>query len=179
MGLGSGLGGDMVTATIRVSPVNDVPSATIALTSYVASEGTPLILHGTGLLVGDLDAGASTVRVTLRVGEGSLTITPGSTGVAVSGSGSASVTVEGTLTQINHVLAGNLGATITYEASAVTDTVLTLHIDDLGAAGAGGLLTATATAPLTISATVAGNRSPTAISVSPNAVDENNDTRTG
>ena len=169
----------IATATINISPVNDGPSATIALASYAAAEDTPLTLHGTGLSVDDPDAGASTVRVTLSVGEGSLTVTAGSTGASVSGSGSASVTFEGTLTQINDWLAGHLGATITYNAAAATDTVLTLHIDDLGASGSGGLLTATDTATLTIAATTASNSGPMAIRVSHNAIDENTDTRSG
>jgi hypothetical protein len=169
----------IATATISVSPVNDGPSATIALASYAASEDTPLTLHGTGLSVDDPDAGASTVRVTLSAGEGRLTVTAGSTGVSVSGSGSAGVSFEGPLTQINDLLAGHLGATIIYNATAATDTALTLHIDDLGASGAGGLLTATDTATLTIAATTAGNRSPMTIRVSHNAVDENTDASSG
>jgi hypothetical protein len=169
----------VATATISVSPVNDGPSATIALASYAAAEDTPLTLHGTGLSVDDPDAGASTVRVTLSDGEGSLTVTAGSTGVSVSGSGSASVSFEGTLTQINDLLAGHLGATIIYDATAATDTVLTLHIDDLGASGSGGLLTATDTTTLTIAATAADNSSPMSIRVSHNAIDENTDTSSG
>ena len=169
----------IATATISVSPVNDGPSATIALASYAAPEDTLLTLHGTGLSVDDPDAGASTVRVTLSAGEGRLTATAGSTGVSVSGSGSASVTFEGPLTQINDLLAGHLGATIIYDATAATDTVLTLHIDDLGASGSGGLLTATDTATLTIAATAAGNSSPMTVRVSHNAIDENTDTSSG
>jgi hypothetical protein len=169
----------IATATIRVNPVNDGPRAAIALASYVVSEDTPLTLHGTGLSVDDPDAGASMVRATLSVGEGSLTIMAGSTGVTVSGSGSTSVAFDGTLTQINDLLSGHLGATLIYDATAATDTVLTLHIDDLGASGSGGLLTATDTATLTIASTAAGNSSPIAISVSHNTIDENTDTSSG
>ena len=177
-GMDSGLGGGIAIAAISISPVNDGPSATIALTSYAASEDTPLTLHGTGLSVHDPDAGVSPVRVTLSVGEGNLTVTAGSTGATVSGSGSASVTFDGTLTQINDLFAGNLGATIIYDAISATDTILTLHIDDLGASGAGGPLTATDTAALSIAA-AAVNSSPTAINVSQNAVGENTDTSSG
>jgi hypothetical protein len=169
----------IATATISVNPVNDGPSATIALASYAVSEGTPLTLHGTGLLVDDPDAGASRMRATLSVDEGSLTVIAGSTGATVSGSGSTSVAFDGTLTQINELLAGHRGATLIYHSIAATDTVLTLHIDDLGASGTGGRLTATDTATLTIVTIATENSRPTAIRVSHNAVAETTDTSSG
>ena len=60
------------------------------------------------------------VTATLSVVSGTLTVTAGTTGAAVSGSGSNSVTLTGTLTQINNLLAGNLGATASYIISSDT-----------------------------------------------------------
>src|SRR4029450_709816 len=102
--------------TLTVGPQNDAPTATITPTSYAVSENTPLALHGTGLTVSDPDAGTNGVRVTLTVGEGTLTVAPGTPGVPITNSGTASVTLEGTLTQLNTLLAGDLGATMTYQA---------------------------------------------------------------
>ncbi len=150
----SGLGDGMTTAMVTVHPVNDAPNATIAPASYAAAGNTPLMLHGTGLMVSDPDAGATSVRVTLSVGEGILTVSAGSTGVAVSGSGSASVILDGPLSQINDLLAGNVDATLAYQAldAPSASTILTLAIDDLGNTGSGGSLHADDTATLTITA---------------------------
>ncbi|HYC53038.1 MAG TPA: DUF4347 domain-containing protein, partial [Gemmatimonadaceae bacterium] len=47
------------TSTITVAPVNDAPTAAIVPASYAATEQTNLDLHGTGLSVGDVDAGGA------------------------------------------------------------------------------------------------------------------------
>jgi type IV secretory pathway VirB2 component (pilin) len=64
------------------------------------------------------------------------------------------VSLDGTLTQLNDLLTGNLGATIAYQAldSPSANTTLTLAMDDLGNTGAGGPLTATDTTTLIITA---------------------------
>ena len=72
-----------------------------------------MTLHGTGLSIADVDAGSTTVQATLGVVSGTLTVTAGTTGVTVSNSGTATVTLSGTLTQINNLLAGSLSGTIT------------------------------------------------------------------
>ena len=109
-----------------------------------ATEQTSLTLHGTGLSIGDVDAGGASVTATLSVVSGTLTVTAGTTGAAVSGSGSNSVTLTGTLTQINNLLAGNLGATASYiissDAPPASDT-LTLSVNDGGNTGSGGAQT--------------------------------------
>ena len=81
---------------------------------------------------------------------------------AVSGSGTNSVTLTGTLTQINNLLAGNLGATASYiissDAPPASDT-LTLSVNDGGNTGSGGAQTGSDTATINISAV---NDAPTA-----------------
>jgi hypothetical protein len=160
----SGGGGSQTandTATLNITTQNDAPTATITPTSYAVTEDTPLTLHGTGLSVSDPDAGANVVRVTLTVGEGTLTVAAGTTGVIVTTSGTASVTLDGTLTQVNNLLAGTLGATIAYQAvdTPSASATLTLAIDDLGCTGTGGSQTASDNATLTITAQ---NDAPTA-----------------
>jgi hypothetical protein len=155
----TGAGGPLAandTATINIAAVNDAPSATIAPASYAATEQVNLTLHGTGLSVGDVDAGGANVTATLSVVSGTLTVGAGTTGVVVVGSGSNSVTLTGTLVQINDLLAGNLTATIAYlinsDTPPASDT-LTLSIDDGGNTGAGGPLSANDTATINITAT--------------------------
>ncbi len=173
----SGLGGDLATATIEIDAVNDAPVATITA-SYSINENTPFTLHGTGLSVGDPDTDATSVQVTLSVGEGILSVAAGTTGVTVTGSGSSRVTLDGTLGQINALLAGGLGASISYAAidAPSPSTTLTLDIDDLGNGGAGGSLSATASTMLTITAE---NDSPTSLSLAQNTVVEVTDSRSG
>src|SRR5690606_6456251 len=103
------------TRSITIAAVNDAPVATIDPASYNATEQTGLALQGTGLSISDVDAGTSSVRATLSVTSGVLTVLAGTSGATVSGSGTTSVVLNGTLAQINALLAGTGGATITYQ----------------------------------------------------------------
>jgi hypothetical protein len=160
----SGNGGSLTafdTAILTINPENDEPSATITPASYVVTENVPLVLHGTGLTVSDPDAGSNPVQISLSVGEGILTVSAGTTGVTVTGSGTPSVTLNGTLSQLNVLLAGSAGATMIYETleAPSASTTLTLLITDLGNTGTGGARPASDTATLTITAV---NDSPSA-----------------
>ena len=80
----------------------------------------------------------------------------------MSGSGTNSVTLTGTLTQINNLLAGNLAATATYIINSNTppaSDTLTLLVNDGGNTGSGGAQDASDTATINISAV---NDAPTA-----------------
>ena len=108
----SGSGGaqsDSDSATINIGAVNDAPTASIAAGSYSATEQTSLTLQGTGLSIGDVDAGGASVTATLSVVSGTLTVNAGTTGAAVSGSGSNSVTLTGTLTADQRPAGGQPG----------------------------------------------------------------------
>lgn len=61
--------------------------------------------------------------------------------MAISGSGTTSVTLDGTIAQLQNLLDGNSSATIVYHAinTPSANTTLTLHIDDLGHTGGGSL----------------------------------------
>lgn len=152
---GSGGGGliPLGIVNIDITASNDPPTANIAPPSYNVLENTPHPLHGTGLVITDIDVDANPVQVTLSVGEGSITAKPGSTGVIVTDSGTANVVLNGTLSQISTLLAGSAGATIFYHAidTPSLSTTFTLLIDDLGSTG-GGSLTDDDTAILSITA---------------------------
>ena len=158
----SGPGFDTDSVAITVNPVNDAPTATIVPVSYAANEQVALTLHGTGLSISDVDAGAAAVLTTVSVVSGVINTTAGTTGVTISGNGTNTVTLDGTLSQINNLLAGNLSATLTYTANsdtpAASDT-LTLSASDLGNTGSGGTLTGNDTATINITAV---NDAPTA-----------------
>ena len=116
------------------------------LAGYAAVEQSVLALHGT-LTISDVDAGGANVTATLSALTGAIFVNPGGAAVAVSGSGTPLVTLSGTVAQINAVLGGGGGATVTYlvtsDSPPPTDT-LSLTINDGGATGAGGPLSATA-----------------------------------
>ena len=147
-----------VTSTVNVASVNDAPVATITSSTYAATEQLALALHGTGLSIADLDAGAaSNIVATLSVGEGTLTVTAGSSGVTVGGSGTGSVTLTGTVAQINALLASAGGATGTVSYTDNLDapsasTTLTLSVNDAGNTGSGGALIGSDTATINIAA---------------------------
>ena len=128
---------DSDTIPIFVTAVNDAPTATIVPASYNAAEQVPLALQGTGLSVADADAGLAMINLTLSVDAGTLTVAAGTTGVSIGGSGTGSVLVIGTLTQLNDLLSGNLGGTINYLMNSDTppaSATFTLAINDGGAA---------------------------------------------
>ena len=113
----TGTGGDLVsvaTSTINITAVNDAPVATITPVSYAATEQTSLTLKGTGLSISDVDAGSGSMSVTLAVTEGTLNVTAGTSGATVSGSGTSSVTLTGTVAQINNLLSSNATSTVNY-----------------------------------------------------------------
>ncbi len=145
---------NLATVTINVNPVNDAPVATITPATYAATEQVALSLKNTGLSISDVDAASGSMTVTLSVTEGALTVTAGGSGALVSNSGTSSVTITGTVTQINNLL--NTDGTSTVSYSDNTDTpsasaTLTLQVNDNGNTG-GGSLTNSDTATINITA---------------------------
>ncbi|WP_157076145.1 beta strand repeat-containing protein, partial [Legionella quateirensis] len=175
-------GGVTETATVNVTvnSVNDSPVNTISAQS--TTEDTAVKL--TGLSIVDVDAFGSTVSVTLAVASGVLTAATAG-GVTVSGSGTSSVVLSGTVDNINAFLAGSSGVTYIPVANFSGSVNLTMTTNDLGNTGSGGALsdvdtvainlTAVADAPmlslpLTISTVNPGN---TSISTEPGIVQTN------
>ena len=129
--------------------------ATITPASYSATEQVALSLKNNGLSISDVDAGSGQVTVTLSVGEGTLTVTAGTSGAQVSGNGSPSVTVSGTVAQINALLNTDGTSTVSYIDNTDTpgaSTTLTLSVNDNGNSGAGGSLIGSDTASINITA---------------------------
>ncbi len=140
--------------SLSVADVNDAPSAGLATSAYGATEQTSLNLKGTGISVGDIDAGSGSLTATLTVGQGVLNVAAGGSGAGVSGSGTSTVTILGMLTQINALLSTDASSAVSYlnpNDAPAASTSLTLTVHDNGSTG-GGDLSATANATINITA---------------------------
>ena len=67
--------------TVHITASNDAPVAVITPPTYQATEQTVLSLKNNGLSVSDVDGGAGSETITLSVGEGTLTVGAGTSGV--------------------------------------------------------------------------------------------------
>lgn len=125
------------TVTITVTAVPDAPVAHVPA-SYSATDASTLALHASGLSLTDVDADQNaTMELTLAVVHGRLSASVGTTGATVSGSGGSSILLSGTITQLNTLLSGGNGGSLTYEYSddeaPLTDTLSLTVVDHGGA----------------------------------------------
>jgi VCBS repeat-containing protein len=154
------------TFTITVTAVNDAPVNTVPAEQSV-NEDTELMFssgNGNALSVTDIDAGANTIQVTVSALNG--TITPAASGASLSGSGTASATITGTLAQVNSALNGlKYKGNANFNATRGSET-LTIVTNDQGNTGSGGALSDTDTVNITVNAV---NDAPSAVAKSFNA----------
>ncbi len=134
------------SVTVEVNPVNDAPTANALQSGLTVQAGVDYSLAGKGLSIADIDAGSDTMTVTLKVGEGELTVTKGVANVSINTSyDHETVTITGSQSEINKVLTGVTG-TIVYnddDSSPSSSTKLTMTVNDNGNNGDGGSLSAT------------------------------------
>ena len=108
---------------------------------FFVDEDTPLAI--TGLSVSDIDAGANDVEVTLAAGNGNVTVSStvaGGLGAAgISGNGTGTVVLTGSLAAINATLAAAGGVTYQGDTDYFGADSLSVTIDDLGNTGGGSL----------------------------------------
>jgi hypothetical protein len=158
---GANLVSDSHSVTVAVNAVNDAPVADMTQTTFAASEQTALILSGKGLSISDVDAASDQMTVTLSVGQGVLNVDKGNSGVdSVSGSGTGTVTIKGSVTEINYLLKGidngngNAGVIeyLNNSDAPAASTSLTFKVSDQGHNGDGGTLTDTEVATINIAA---------------------------
>jgi T1SS-143 domain-containing protein len=136
---------DTDTVAISVGAVNDAPVNTVPASITVTEDVATVI---TGISVGDVDAGASAISMTLSAASGTLAATTGS-GVTISGSGSGSLVLNGTQAAINAFIAAN-NVSYTTAANASGSVVLTVTTNDNGNTGTGGALSDTDTITLNV-----------------------------
>jgi hypothetical protein len=149
----TGAGGaltDTDTSTISIAAVNDAPVNSVPGTQN-GTEDTPVTFsasNSNAITVSDVDDGGGNEKITLSVGNGVLNL--GSTdNLSVSGNGSATVILTGTISALNTGMAG-----LKYSPSANyngSDT-LTVLTDDQGNTGSGGAQTDSDTVTINLSA---------------------------
>jgi len=134
------------STTVSITAVNDAPTIS-APTSFTVTEDVAGTIAG--ISFGDVDAGSATMTATLGVSSGTLAADTGS-GVTVSGSGSASLTLVGSVGAIDSFIAAN-GVSFTTAANATGDVTLAVAINDGGNTG-GAALGATASSVIHVTA---------------------------
>ncbi len=126
---------------------------TVAAPSYAATEGQVLNLRGTGISIGDPDAGGGQLTATFSVSEGLLAGAAGSSGVQVSGAFSSSMTVTGSLSQLNAFLGAGGNDSFNYRdfnSAPSPQAFFTITVHDNGHTGSGGDMSASANATINI-----------------------------
>jgi VCBS repeat-containing protein len=131
---------NVATATVSVTPVNEAPVNTVPASPLNASALGNLTV--TGLSIADVDAGSGTLSTTLSVAHGTLAVSAAG-GATVSGGGTNTVVVTGTLSAINATLMAS--GNVAYHADTGFQEVDTLTVitNDGGNTGTGGALTDT------------------------------------
>ncbi|SFJ27870.1 calcium-binding protein, partial [Bradyrhizobium sp. Gha] len=122
------------SSTIDITAVNDAPVNTVPGAQTTNVNTTKAI---TGLSISDVDAGGGSETVTLSVTNGNLTVSGGTAGI--SGSGTSTVTLTGTVSAINSTLAATVNYVPTTNFSGTS--TLTMTTNDNGHTGTGGALT--------------------------------------
>ncbi len=177
----SGSGGALIdtqAVNITVNPVNDAPVLTpsgSSLPPLSVDEDTPLVIPG--ISVADADAGTNPITVTLAVNQGTLTVNSGVTGGLAAGSitanGTNSVTLTGTISQINQVLADAAGVIYQGLPDFNGSDILTIVANDGGNSGSGGALIDTQAVNITVNpVNDAPVLTPSGSSLPPLSVDE-------
>ncbi|MBI1621518.1 Ig-like domain-containing protein [Aquamicrobium zhengzhouense] len=115
------------TINFTVTPVNDAPTLTAPPAVTVTEDAASAI---TGISFGDVDAGSTPVTATFSVASGTLSAQERAE-VTVAGSGTGSVILSGTITDLNaFIAAGEL--TYTTALNATGSVSMSVTIDDKG-----------------------------------------------
>jgi len=107
---------------VTVTPVNDAP---VNVTPQTLTAGSGVATLLSGISIRDVDAGTSQLTTTVQVGSGVLTVGGVAAGAVVAGSGSGTVTLTGTLDQINASLSN-----LSLNGGALGQTTLTITTND-------------------------------------------------
>ncbi|WP_165185480.1 M10 family metallopeptidase C-terminal domain-containing protein [Caulobacter soli] len=141
------------TSTINIAAVNDAPvNGTVS--GATGNENADIAV--TGLQISDADANpaSATMTVTLSVTKGVLTLRTdvgsGLTAGAVSGNGTGTVTLTGTINAINATLAASNGLLFHGNTNVSGTDTLTVVTSDGGSTGSGGTLSDTDNYTITI-----------------------------
>lgn len=143
--ISDGAGGQITgqTFNLTINPINDAPVNTIPGGILNVNEDTDLVI--TTISVSDDDAGSNDIQVVLTSTKGTvLVIADVSGGLAagdIANNNSTSVTLTGTLTEINTTLADENAVTYSPNANVTGSATITVASDDQGNSGGGGAQT--------------------------------------
>ena len=116
---------------INDAPVNNVPGAQLAVMDADLVFGSA---GGNAITITDVDAGAGEIRVTLQVQHGTLTLATTAGLSMITGNGTASIDLNGTLAQVNIALEGLTYRTVAGHAGS---DALRIRTNDRGNSGGG------------------------------------------
>ncbi|MCM0148668.1 retention module-containing protein [Photobacterium galatheae] len=141
---------DTDTVTIQVQAINDVPELP-EIADQTVDEDAVLVISGLSVSDSDFDEAASTgvMAVTLSADHGRVTVTvPSGSAATVTENGTEMVTLEGSLDEINAILA----AGVNYQGNTDFNgnDAVTVTVNDQGNVGADGPKTATTTINITV-----------------------------
>ena len=130
---------------LTVTAVNDAPTIAAPSTLVVGAPGATAV---NGLSIADIDAGAASVTLTLATTQGTFVAVTGG-GVTVGGSATASLTLTGTVANIDAFLATPSQVSFVAALPLTNDTAtLTSTVNDNGNTGTGGAKSANAVTTL-------------------------------
>ena len=138
-GSGGGANVNLGTVNIDILAVNDDPTMTSIPTDVTVTEDMASDLDLTAVVFADVDAGSSPVNLTLTVAAGTLQAIDAG-GVTMSGSGTSSMNMLGSVADIDAYLNGstNIKYTGASNANGNNVTTLTITANDGGNTGSGG-----------------------------------------
>ncbi len=127
------------TFSIAITNINEPPSI-ITPSSFRLSEDVPGVLNG--FVITDPDAGTQPVEVTISVSRGRLSVNQPQ-GISVLGQNGRTITLTGTITDLNLLFADPTGLTVTPDQDFSGLDNFVIRVDDLGHSGTGGPQSAT------------------------------------
>ena len=135
-GSGDGAEVDLGTIKVDVIAVNDPPVNNVPGTQTATEETTAVI---NGISVSDVDANGANITTRLQVTDGVLNIAPGSANIITGTNNSADITLSGSVSEINAMLA-SLNYTGNTDVTGIAADTLTITTNDNGNTGSGGAL---------------------------------------
>ncbi|MFL7011757.1 retention module-containing protein [Enterovibrio norvegicus] len=138
------------TIDVTVSPVNDAPELTVPATALTVDEDTPLLIES--IRINDVDANETsghsiTVEISATEGVLSIPASTDTTGITITGEGTANLKLAGPLDAINALLGESGGGGILYTGGSnfAGEETLTVSVNDNGNTGSGGALSDSST----------------------------------
>jgi hypothetical protein len=166
---------------IQIEAVDDAPTISVPGSQAMGEDATLAfsVTHGNAVAVGDVDADGGAEQLTLTVTHGTLTLATTSGLDSVSGDGTSSLSLTGTLASLNAAMEGlQFTPASHYSGSAV----IAINLNDLGNTGNGGPLMANANITISVAAvahtpsvtnslTLENQQTTTGLVVTPDALD--------